>query len=115
MAKACLVWLAWREGRSEEVEPRAEEALALRANATRWQPVDWICLWPLIAVRLETGHFGEAVDASRELLEPRQQRLPDELEAAVVGAGAAWDSDHQEFAGAMLAEAVELAEQLRYL
>ena len=32
MAKACLAWLAWREGRSEEVEPRAAEALALWAN-----------------------------------------------------------------------------------
>ncbi len=115
MAKAFLAWVAWREGRSAEVGPRAEEALALWAKTTGWQPVHWICLWPLIAVRLGTGHVSAAVDASRQLLEPSQQRLPDELEAPVVAAGAAWDIGDRELAGAKLAQAVELAERLRYL
>ena len=115
MAKACLAWLAWREGRFEEVGPRAEEALTLWANTTGWQPVHWICLWPLIAVRLETGHVSKAVDASRQLLQPSQQRLPDELEAPVVAAGAAWDGGKRALALAKLAQAVELAERLRYL
>jgi hypothetical protein len=97
------------------VGPRAEEALALWAKTTGWQPVHWICLWPLIAVRLGTGNVSEAVDASRQLLEPSQQRLPDELEPVVIAAGAAWDSGNRELAGAKLAQAVELAERLRYL
>jgi hypothetical protein len=97
------------------VEARAEEALALWANTKGWQPVHWICLWPLIAVRLGAGNVSEAVAASRQLLEPSQQRLPDELEPVVEAAVAAWDGDDRELAWAKLAQAVELAERLRYL
>jgi class 3 adenylate cyclase len=115
MAKACLAWLAWREDRPTEVVPRAEEALALWAETTGWQPLHWICLWPLIAVRLGTGNVGEAIDASRQLLDPSQQRLPDELEPVVIAAGAAWESGNPELGGAKLARAVELAHELHYL
>jgi hypothetical protein len=115
MAAASLGWLAWREGRAADVEARAEEALALWANTKGWQPVHWICLWPLIAVRLGAGNVSEAVAASRQLLEPSQQRLPDELEPVVEAAVAAWDGDDRELAWAKLAQAVELAERLRYL
>jgi len=115
MAMASLAWLAWCEGHSEEVEPRAEEALALWASTTGWQPVHWICLWPLIAVRLAARQVRGALDASRQLLEPSQQRLPDELEAMVEAARRAWESGDADLAGATLAGAVELAERLRYL
>ncbi len=115
MATACLAWLAWREGRAADVEIRAEEALALWAKTTGWQPLHWICLWPLIAVRLGTGKLSQAVDASRQLLEPSQQRLPDELEPIVIAAGAAWDNGDRVVAGAKLARAVELAHDLHFL
>jgi hypothetical protein len=48
-------------------------------------------------------------------LAPSQERLPDELEPLVEAALAAWDSDDHELAGARLAQAVGLAERLRYL
>ncbi len=115
IAAASLAWLAWREGCAMDVEPRAEEALALWAKTTGWQPLHWICLWPLIAVRLGNGNVDEAVDASRQLLEPSQQRLPDELEPIVMAAGAAWDSGDRELAAAALARAVELAHDLHFL
>jgi tetratricopeptide (TPR) repeat protein len=115
IATASLAWLAWREARFAEVERRAEEALALWAKTTGWQPLHWICLWPLIAVRLGAGNVSEAVAASRQLLEPSQQRLPDELEPVVEAAVAAWDGDDHGLAGSKLAQAVELAERLRYL
>jgi len=54
----------------------------------------WICLWPLIAVRLKAGLLAEAVFASRKLLVPPQQRLPDELESLVESAGAAWTTEN---------------------
>jgi class 3 adenylate cyclase/ABC-type transporter Mla MlaB component len=115
VATASLAWLAWRQGRAAEVVLLAEEALALWAKTTGWQPLHWICLWPLIAVRLGAGELSEAVVASRQLLEPSQQRLPDELEPVVEAALAAWESDDCGRAGAKLAEALELAERLRYL
>ena len=56
--------------------------------------------WPLIAVRLAEGRTAEAIDASLQLLVPPQQRLPDELEAAVEAAGEAWDQGDHQLAGA---------------
>lgn len=71
-------------------------------------------MWPLIAVRLGSGHVGEAVDAGRQLLEPSQQRLPDEIEPVVEAALATWDSGDRELAGAKLAQAVELGHDLHF-
>jgi len=113
MAKASLAWLAWREGRFAEVEARAQEALASWRTSV-WHPFHWICLWPLIAVYLAADRTAEAIDASRQLLVPPQQRLPDELESAVQLAIAAWDSGEAQLAGLRLAEAVELAQRFRY-
>lgn len=113
MARASLAWLAWREGRFAEVEARAQEALASWRTSV-WHPFHWICLWPLIAVYLAAGRTAEAIDASRQLLVPPQQRLPDELESAVQLAIAAWDSGEMQLAGLRLAEALELAQRFRY-
>ena len=114
VAKASLAWLAWKAGRVPEVEALAEEALAFM-RTTVWHPFHWVCLWPLIAVRLAGGQIAEAIDASQQLLVPPQMRLPDELESAVETAGAAWDKGDRQLARAKLIQALELAEQLGYL
>jgi hypothetical protein len=68
-----------------------------------------------MAVRLGTGNVSEAVKASRRLLEPSQQRLPDELEPVVIAAQAAWDNGDRELTQAKLAQAVDLAHELHFL
>ncbi len=113
MAKASLVWLAWRTGHTAAVEPLARDALA-SWPATSWQPFHWICLWPLIAVRLAAGQVAEAVEAAGQLLPAPQQRLPDELEAAVQAGVEAWEREENDLARERLGVAVELAQQLRY-
>ena len=75
----------------------------------------WLSLFPLMAARLAEGRVSEAVDASRALLAPPQLRLPDELESTLEAAGSAWDKGDRQLARAKLAEALELAEELRYL
>jgi hypothetical protein len=47
--------------------------------------------WPLVAVRLEDGMVAQAVTAARELLEPSQQRFPDELQSIIESACLSWD------------------------
>ena len=70
-AKATLAWVAWRDGRSEDVLALAAEALELwRTNVVSYSWY-WLCLWPLIAVHLEGGRTAEAVAASGQLLSPR--------------------------------------------
>jgi hypothetical protein len=74
----------------------------------------WICLWPLISVRLAGGHVPEAVEAAHQLLAPPQQRFPDELETLLQAAIEAWDGGQPRVAAARLGEAVELAQRLAY-
>jgi class 3 adenylate cyclase/tetratricopeptide (TPR) repeat protein len=107
-AKACLVWLAWREGRPADVLTLADE-ISDTANAHRW-----VYLWPLLAIHLDAGRPADAVAAGRALIHPEQQRLPDELESALESALAAWDSGQPSLAAQRLAGAVALAQDLRY-
>ena len=111
--KASLAWLAWKTGHRDEVEALAQEALGLWP-ATSWQPFHWVCLWPLIAVRLGDGEVTRAVEAARQLVQPPQQRLPDELEAEVQAAIEAGEHGELERARKTLVKALELAHQLRF-
>ncbi|HXW80276.1 MAG TPA: AAA family ATPase, partial [Acidimicrobiales bacterium] len=112
-AKASLAWVAWKTGRLAEVEALAQDALASWPAAS-WQPFHWVCLWPLIAVRLAAGKVAGAVEAARQILPAPQQRLPDELEAELQAAIGAWENKAPEQAGETLARALELAQRLRY-
>ena len=113
-AKATIAWAAWKDQNFEDVLPLATEALELWATLAVTFEFKWTCLWPLLAVRLAAGQLAEAVDASRELLLPPQQRLPDELELVVEAAGAAWDRGEHDLAAGKLVDALELARHLRY-
>jgi len=112
-AKACLAWLAWQDGRPQDVITLAGEALELWGS-TSWRAyaISRVCIWPLIAVHLGVGQVAEAVAAGHQLLEPWQPRLTDELESLLGSACAAWDQDEPEVARAKMAEALELAKDL---
>lgn len=113
-AKAAMAWTAWRDGRLEEVEPLASSALELWGATVVSYSWYWVCLWPLIAVKLLAGQLAEAVAASRQMLVAPQQRLPDELESLVESAGTAWDRREQKLAARELTAALELACRLGY-
>jgi predicted ATPase len=113
-AKATLAWLAWQEDRFEDVVTLGEEALQLWGTTIVSYSWYWPCLWPMIAVRLRSGQIAEAIDASRQLLAPPQQRLPDDLESLLQKAGAAWDQNEDRIASDKLAEALQLAVTLGY-
>ena len=112
-AKASLAWMAWKTGRLGEVEALAEEALASWPDGS-WQPFHWVCLWPLIAVRLDAGQVAEAVEAACQLLQAPQQRLPNELEAEVQAGIQTWERGDPERAREILAGALKLAREMRF-
>ena len=74
----------------------------------------WLYIWPLVAVRLQGGKVAQAVTAARELLEPSQHRLPDELQSLVESAWLSWDRGDADVAGGSLALALEMAYELRF-
>ena len=114
-AKATMAWVAWKEARFEDVVYLATEALELWSSTIVSYSWYWLCLWPLIAVHLSAGRVAEAVEVSRQLLVPPQQRLPDELSSLVQSAGTAWAvGGDSRLTMAKLSEALELAGRLGY-
>ena len=115
VAKATLAWLAWQEERFEDVISLGEEALELWGTTIVSYSWYWLCLWPMIGVHLRSGHIAEAVAASRQILVPPQQRLPDDLASLLEAAASAWDANEARIAGDKLAEALQLAVTLGYM
>jgi class 3 adenylate cyclase/tetratricopeptide (TPR) repeat protein len=114
VARAAMSWVAWKDGRVDQVEALAQEALDSWEGSVRRYPMDWLCLFPLISVQLGAGKYDEAEAATRKLVGPHQMRLPEELEAVVEAAIASWDAGQTEVAARRLEKAVKLAEQLNF-
>ena len=114
MARAVLAWVAWKEERYGEVESLAREVLTRKSDGEPPFPFAWICLWPLVAVRLAEGRTEEAMYAARELLQPPQMRLAPELEEAIVIALSAWEGGELALAAEKLHASVVLARRLNY-
>jgi tetratricopeptide (TPR) repeat protein len=113
--KASLAWLAWQDHRPGDVLKLAEEVAGIKVTADGGgSHHKWVYLWPLLAVQLDAGRLADAVAAARQLLDATQQRLPENLEAAVSAAVTAWESDDAELTEDKLATALELARDLRY-
>ena len=115
LATAAQAWLAWQDGQPEEVialAARVEDFdLGTLITGARYR---WIYLFPLIAARLQFGDVAAAIAAAREIVDPAQQLLPDELMAALDAACAAWDGGEAGPAADGLAGALRLAHDLHY-
>jgi hypothetical protein len=74
----------------------------------------WLGLFPLIAVHLTAERVSEATAAAREILEPAQQWLPDDLWSTLEAACEAWDHNEPDATERRLGEALELAHRLDY-
>jgi class 3 adenylate cyclase/tetratricopeptide (TPR) repeat protein len=109
--KACLAWLAWQDRRPDDVLTLSDQVEEHEATFIS----RWVYLWPLAAVHLDAGNLPAAVAAARQILDPAQQRLPDDLETAVETACLAWDQGQPEAAREKLAAALAVARDQRYL
>jgi len=114
-AMAAAAWLAWQDGRPDEVIRLAAEVerRQLRTFASGAQ-YRWVYLFPLIAARLHDDALAEAVTAARRILDPSQQILAADLMAALTDACAAWDAGEAATARTGLAAALDLARAHAY-
>jgi DNA-binding SARP family transcriptional activator len=88
--KASLVWLAWQDGRPAEVIALAGKIAEINAGIVGENlSCGWVYLWPLLAVRLDEDDVTAALAVGRQLLDPGQQRPPDDIEAVLAAALAA--------------------------
>jgi adenylate cyclase len=115
LTMAAQTWLAWQDGHPDEVIALAgrlaEFDLGTLNSGARYR---WMALFPLIAAQLQSGNAAAAVLAAREIVDPAQQLLPDELMAALDAALAAWDGGEAAAAEERLASALRLARELHF-
>lgn len=115
MAIANRAWVAWRAG--EE----AQAATDARAALEKWEelPVryffDWMALWPLLAIALDSGRIKQAVESARGMLPPPQQLLLKPVRTMVDKAVHGWDAGKPAEAEELLRRAVRAAGDLGYL
>ena len=115
VAQANLAWLAWRMGDLEGTSRLSQAALEAWNTDSHPYPVQWLGIWPLVAVRLARGEVNEAVEPARRLLDPVQQRLPAEMAALLEQAFHSHDEADWEASRLSLSRALELAQVLDYL
>ena len=77
-----LAWLAWRRGDHGACRREGRAALRSWARGQRY-PIQWCARLPLLASSLAEARSSEAVSNAAALLEPSQQRLPDDLTEAL--------------------------------
>ena len=115
MAKASLAWVAWREKNEMEAEKLATEALELWHGMEDPYSMDWMALWPLIAIAFARQDIARAIEFANGLLEENQHPPPENLSAVVRRACEEWQIGAQENATTDLASAMKVAGDLSYL
>jgi hypothetical protein len=108
-------WLAWQDGRPDEVLRLAAEIESLDlTNAGSGAMHRWVYLFPVLAVRLAEGATAEAVAAARRIIDPSQQLLPDDLTGVLAAACASWDEGDPAQGAQHLTEALDVARARAY-
>jgi adenylate cyclase len=108
-------WLAWQDGRSDEVLRLAAEIESLDlTNVGSAAMHGWICLFPVLAVRLAAGATAEAVAAARWIIDPSQQLLPADLTNVLAAACASWAEGDEARAAQHLTESLDVARARGY-
>ena len=64
LCNASLAWLAWQDGRRDDVVTRAIEATDLSRLVGTFSYLKWLGLFPLIAVHLTAARVSEATCSS---------------------------------------------------
>lgn len=117
-ARANAAWLAWRTGEWAAARQHAEAAFAAWGQLPPDHaslPFQWTCLLPLIAMAHQAGQMEEAIAYTRRLLDPPQQRLPDDMAAAGEQAVGVWEKEDTPQARRQLDLLIEQAHTHHYL
>ena len=99
MAKANQAWVAWHDKDWALAETYALIALETWSTLTPHHAslsFKWAALWPLIGIKLRSQQTGTALNYARELLDPSQQLLPDEVTRIVEVAIQLWEQGKTE-------------------
>jgi hypothetical protein len=112
---SCQAWLAWQDGRRDDVIKLSGEIPAVMTEAQYpWTYHGLVHQWPAVAAHLDAGDVAAAIAAARDL--PRYAPpLPADLADVIAAALAAWDAGGHAPARDHLTAALAQARARRYL
>jgi eukaryotic-like serine/threonine-protein kinase len=113
--KAIKAWFALQAGQLDDAQRLAGEALALWQGIPFQNPFHWLAHWPFLGAAMQQNNLPVALEQAKEMLMPMQQKLPDDVTAALEAAVQLGESGELEAARAPLAEALRLATEKGYL
>jgi DNA-binding SARP family transcriptional activator len=114
-AEANRAWLAGRVGDLAQARAHGQKALEQWRRTPIAFGAQWTALWPLIGAALAAGQVAEAVAHGRAVLDPLQQRPPEQLDAALKAAVQAGERGDFAAAQAALEGTLSAARKLGYL
>jgi tetratricopeptide (TPR) repeat protein len=112
-AHSHLAWLDWCDQELIGAERGAQKALTLWGEYPH--PFKWTAYWVLCDIDLNRDQLAGAVESAKAMLHPTQQRLPDDLTAALEVAVRNWKEQDEGNARQYLEQAVGLARGKGYL
>lgn len=112
---AINAWLAMQASKLDEASSLAQEALVAWENILGANPFKWLACWVLLYLAFQQKDFTEALEQAKAILLPSQQKLPDDLTAALEVAVKAGETGQPDMAQQPLAEALRLATEKGYL
>jgi len=114
-ARAGLAWLAWQDGRIDDVVSLAAKTSGRSPTVMAEAALSrMVLLFSLIAAHLAANQVDDAVTVARQLLEPAQPALADDVRSLLAAASAAWKFGDRGTASDQLRAALAAAGQLGY-
>jgi DNA-binding SARP family transcriptional activator len=115
-AHGALAWVAWREGKKAQAAENGQIAVDIwQQEGTPKMPLLWTAIWPLMGVALVDSNLTQAITFVPKLLDPNQQRLPDDMSADLEAALTAWENDEHQAAQHCLEQAATIAKERGFL
>jgi tetratricopeptide (TPR) repeat protein len=108
-----LAWLDWKDHKFDRAVDHAQTGVSIWGDYP--YPFKWLAHWVLIAIHLHRNDLVRSVESARVLLDPKQQRMPDDMISAINGVVESWENGRVESTRKALKKAIELAQQRGYL
>ncbi|MCK6623764.1 MAG: hypothetical protein DPW09_36040 [Anaerolineae bacterium] len=113
VSQANTAWLHYRNGQLPSAQEEAQAALSTWDNSP--YPFQWLANWIVLAIGLKQEALPDAIKAARAMLDPSQQKLPDDVTETLEMAVQSWESGNTDMMQERLRQAVELAREYGYL
>jgi len=111
-ARANLGWVAWRQGEMRQAKKMSLNALE---DWSEYYPFRWLALWTLVDIHLQEGELAKAVELIRQLIDLRQQALPEEGQNKLADALETFEQGNTPQTNKILLQALNWAKENNYL